>query len=942
MVTTLLDGSSAGRFKFAEILDALWERSLDVPYRANDKTRPDKLFTLGVDAHELEHACPTIRTWAVKHVASALRHESATTSKPSGGLHLRATRRTRATAPSSRSRTTVEPPRDHGVDDPSQQARGSGVDEAVEGVDDEPSHAVGLDIGTSPEPPALITPAVAPSHRSPRDDLVSWKKISEFTLRGTQKVIEGNSPILWCLLEHYDTAEGGVVHTVRRKQYRPKELVRTGAIASLVFSRNNRASLYPLCRGIWLFACKAHQSIYRVESRLGLSVSYETTRQALRTAADVKMQELKDALESGLHFIGVGDNVQAYVKQRDHRIGRRSTMIKGFAGTAVQMEDCDPTAFNIEELLRREALLERKTLTPELIKSKIDWTHLKNTTTFTFLECLVRFCPSLSDYIPKLEVYLSTTLKRHQISQTRHSKVFPLASNSADEMHIQGMKQAVDNFLGTQMGIDESNLDGRILILSGDGKTFDQLLRLKRLLISEDGDFASLRCLVPLLELWHTKWTDLCRSIRAGWGKDAPSDPSTLARFAKETECPTPSDLRKVDFYDGEHILNLALDSHILVIWERWFGTTDLVAHFETLADSDELPSFERLLEIAEELGQRHASTKGYEQALKPDASYEHAVDVDPEWIRPEPAQDIEMTEDTPEDAGDAMDTDALSDLSGLDENEDTNHPDRDTTLANGTLFIRNAVWWRAFNTAVKRGDTGRVLEILKVWIFTFAGSGNPYYCQYLLELFCNFTWEWPPALVKAILDNWLVNLKGRRNGFTEMDLMQEHHNFWLEDMAQHKGHEFDDDVYRKVLSICVREFLNLKDVWEDNVELEERTKAHSAPHTNNELRAGMKFLHMHKVHVRVPGRSEGFFAKDDFAAGVEILHTKINSFITRTTTYRNVFAPAQDGGAEESSPSPDIDEDDWPSAEREELDDYLIPDPAPHATESSTESGTT
>jgi hypothetical protein len=29
-------------------------------------------------------------------------------------------------------------------------------------------------------------------------------------------------------------------------------------------------------------------------------------------------------------------------------------------------------------------------------------------------------------------------------------------------------------------------------------------------------------------------------------------------------------------------------------------------------------------------------------------------------------------------------------------------------------------------------------------------------------------------------LRNWLVNLSGKKDGFKELDLLQEHHNFWL------------------------------------------------------------------------------------------------------------------------------------------------------------------
>lgn len=124
------------------------------------------------------------------------------------------------------------------------------------------------------------------------------------------------------------------------------------------------------------------------------------------------------------------------------------------------------------------------------------------------------------------------------------------------------------DFLRTQMGVTEENLNDRLFVFSGDGKTFDVLQRLKKYLSTHKGKYESLQCVVPMLELWHTKWTDLSRVVRCHFGKDSPNDPSTLAAAAKKAECPTPNDLRKVDFYQGAHLVNLALDANLLNCWE--------------------------------------------------------------------------------------------------------------------------------------------------------------------------------------------------------------------------------------------------------------------------------------------------------------------------------------------------------------------------------------
>ena len=114
----------------------------------------------------------------------------------------------------------------------------------------------------------------------------------------------------------------------------------------MTFSRSNRANLYVLCRGIWLFAVKAHHSLFWVESQLGHSIAYSTVHEALRSMADQKMKDLRNAAHTGLgrHFIIVSNNIEVYLQQRDHRIGQESKMSKGLAGTAVEMENVPPEA----------------------------------------------------------------------------------------------------------------------------------------------------------------------------------------------------------------------------------------------------------------------------------------------------------------------------------------------------------------------------------------------------------------------------------------------------------------------------------------------------------------------------------------------------------------------------------------------------------------------
>lgn len=113
------------------------------------------------------------------------------------------------------------------------------------------------------------------------------------------------------------------------------------------------------------------------------------------------------------------------------------------------------------------------------------------------------------------------------------------------------------------------------------------------------------------------------------------------------------------------------------------------------------------------------------------------------------------------------------------------------------------------------------------------------------------------------------------------MDLLQEHSNFWLEDLAQFKGKEFDEPYYRQVISPNVIEFLGLKDEMEETVSLKRRSKKHGATGMDNELQATMKLFREEEVECFRKGRMySNVDRSEDFTRGFETLKkNKIKDF---------------------------------------------------------------
>ncbi|KAH9172322.1 hypothetical protein EDB89DRAFT_2114193 [Lactarius sanguifluus] len=130
-----------------------------------------------------------------------------------------------------------------------------------------------------------------------------------------------------------------------------------------------------------------------------------------------------------------------------------------------------------------------------------------------------------------------------------------------------------------------------------------------------------------------------------------------------------------------------------------------------------------------------------------------------------------------------------------------------DMVFENAVLLLCDGLILREFSDAIKSGDSGHVLLVLKLWAFSFRGSGRSKYTYEVLHLLHNITHVWPEPVVfilfyfscwsadcylhtdrMIVLNNWLVNPTGKVNSFVELDLMQEHLNYWIKNYYQAHG----------------------------------------------------------------------------------------------------------------------------------------------------------
>lgn len=273
-----------------------------------------------------------------------------------------------------------------------------------------------------------------------------------------------------------------------------------------------------LSRGIVLFATRAEGSSYRIGSRFGHNPAYGTISSALETLADSGEKWLRAVAdsddESALLLI---DNTQHYNNQRQQRYGRESKMIKGVTGTGVGQPRFSPGALDLDAWIAARTSGTRYSLTIEKLLSLIDYDHLNLTGKLHWADVLVSSFPQLSCYKTRLADLFSENARATRIPEGHRSHVQPLRSNGCDPAKTTEMSSALDDFFSTQLGQTAETWKRRVTFVGGDGGTYEMLLRLQKYLQTQETEYARLDWMVPVLQLWHAKWTALGRVTNNWW-----------------------------------------------------------------------------------------------------------------------------------------------------------------------------------------------------------------------------------------------------------------------------------------------------------------------------------------------------------------------------------------------------------------------------------------
>ncbi|TFK77674.1 hypothetical protein K466DRAFT_619406, partial [Polyporus arcularius HHB13444] len=364
---------------------------------------------------------------------------------------------------------------------------------------------------------------------------LGWSDIGEHTVSTAERIVKRHQPLTLHLLTSIATprVRKDAKFPGKERKQRPPHLVAVEALSTLTFSHTSHARLLPATRSILYFACGASHVLWNYASRTGLTQSWSTTYRLLRDLAKQDAAEMQRiGQDPSRWLIERIDNVQQHHKQRERRVGRENAMRVGVAGTVAEAEDFVPAAADLDERLRRVAEGLRKDLSVEAVLDMIDFEHLVEVAVLQWVQTLVNYVPYLRHYKKELaEVYRSDAAKLRV--PTRKTRIHPLRPVAKNEALTTELRDTVVEFM-SQIGQTADSHVRRIVLVGGDGMTFEKIIKMKDQIETqlEEPEFKRLIPVVPFLETWHAQWTYLSGVCETHWDDSLTKDPSKLGHSA--------------------------------------------------------------------------------------------------------------------------------------------------------------------------------------------------------------------------------------------------------------------------------------------------------------------------------------------------------------------------------------------------------------------------
>ncbi|KAF9488156.1 hypothetical protein BDN71DRAFT_1513309 [Pleurotus eryngii] len=651
-------------------------------------------------------------------------------------------------------------------------------------------------------------------------------------------------------------------------------------ILILLSIRNNLIALGPTIIGLLFFIADASRLVYHALGRFGITTSYSTVLDHLGNlghSAGLHLCEVGSCIAcNDDHYIILFDNINKHHRAWHQTVSKDDEVKSGTAATIIRMVYVPNGAMNLKKYRNRQQRKGCKGLTVRKLLNDLDHTHLKNVGAATLLQIWTDKVSSLAfhhDYVRNL---FENNMQKHRIPLHK-SETLPLHTSGIDESTTAGNSDVLHDITHLQMGMTDEDFGEFVIPVAGDQLTVDRVQKLIHYTKKDVNDYSRHTWALPCIQLWHMKWVFLKAIYKAHW---SPSTGKYL--FGLHRDCNTLGRTKlnptKCDFYPHHHAVVETFEISCLgilrVLLKAKCSKADLTA-------SQQYPLLHALDEFFKP-GSRFAS--------KPIGFLEHLAKTAYRRYLCTAAYDDSLGASS-----------RNKDIYGEEPLESSHKPadntwNGDRALANLVLQLRDFFWYYEMCHAISDGDIGRVFEVIKILRFYFWGSGSTNYGNELLELACNFLYDFPEDLQVALLNNWLVNPSGKLGHWHELDLLQEHNNLIIKTMYNDCNLDFDSDFIQKTVSLNIGGFSQFRSFMSSFFDITVLSGEHTDPNMDADINTLAAHHRRNNVLNFEPGREQSRMSPDFFAVGINKLASgQLDVFKERTLRDGNSVQPDKD-----------------------------------------------
>jgi hypothetical protein len=364
---------------------------------------------------------------------------------------------------------------------------------------------------------------------------------------------------------------------------------------------------------------------------------------------------------------------------------------------------------------------------------------------------------------------------------------------------LEGNLQVIQKIMREVLKLPEDWFDDdRRIIVGGDMLTIARVRGLQNVLGLDESRFLQFLWVEPAMQLFHLQMNLCSKILRAHYGNI--TTPGSMAfNIARLNRKRLKSD--KPCYYTAVEFLRNIYEAMVVRVWEVELGVDKL----------DEIET--------------HLSTEHSEDSMRTFLQ-EHVEGIVDKYL--------------------------------------VSKPTLVTTFANANvnaaLFIRDMTIFIELCDSIKKGDVGRIEEVLKIVTIMFQSGTTRNYGIELLRLNYAIHHVWSEQRKNAIFSSWLVNNRGEKDAWIPADLYQEHNNLLTKTIHSAKGSNMSWETMAGSVSTNIRMFSKIASKMDSQYETPDNSSFHSVVSAETDVQ-----------NILLSLRAYGILGKDPRPGGLDV-----------------------------------------------------------------------